>query len=64
MNSASLKNLHPEKNFVTSKHPNKQEILICKQEGCVQGHDRKVEVEYFYKKDNPAACVSVIFSSK
>ena len=34
------------------------------QEGCVQSHDRKVEVEYFYKKDNPAACVSVIFPSK
>ena len=30
----------------------------------MQSHDRKVEVEYFYKKDNPAACVSVIFSSK
>ena len=29
----------------------------------MQSHDRKVEVEYFYKKDNPAACMSVILKS-
>ena len=33
------------------------------QEGCVQSHDRKVEVEYYYMKYNPAACVSVILKS-
>ena len=29
----------------------------------MQIHDRNVELEYFYKKDNPAACVSVILKS-
>ena len=29
----------------------------------MQSHDRKIGVEYFYKKDNPAACVSVILKS-